>query len=145
MVVETMRFSEFDESNWGDLQPYLDTALLPVTGLLGGESPPAAAELVGSAGDWLAPIESAFKGRTVTYPAHHYIGPGDEASLDALCSRIKTGGFKFVVVVSGRPGWDETCVPSADLFANPATDDDAPDPEALRRLVSDMWKRSAKA
>ncbi|MDG0789652.1 YpiF family protein [Cohnella ginsengisoli] len=137
-----MRFSEFDEDNWGDLQPYLDTALLPVTGLLGGETPPSAAELVGAAGDWLAPIESAFKGRTVTYPANHYIGPGDEASLDALCNRIKSGGFKFVVVVSGKPGWDATRVPSADLFAGPTGEESVPDADALRRSVSDMWKRS---
>ncbi|MFD2332114.1 DUF2487 family protein [Cohnella sp. GCM10020058] len=139
-----MRFSEFDENNWSDLQPYLDTALIPVTGLRGGESPPEAAELVGAAGDWLAPIESAFKGRTVTYPAHHYAGPGEEASLDEWCARLKSRGFKFVVVVSGKPGWDKTRVPSADLFVSPTDEESEPDLETLRRSVSDMWKRPAQ-
>ncbi|MDI4645509.1 DUF2487 family protein [Cohnella hashimotonis] len=140
-----MRFSEFDENNWSDLQPYLDTAVIPVTGLQGGERPPDAAELVGAAGDWLAPIESAFKGRTVTYPAHHYVGPGDEAPLDAVCARLKSGGFKFVIVVSGKSGWDKTGVPSADLFACPTEEVSEPDAETLRRSVSEMWKRAAQA
>ena len=139
-----MRFSEFHEDNWGDLQPYMDTALLPVTGLTGSESPPAAADLVGAAGDWLAPVESAFKGRTVTYPAHHYIGPGDEGLLNALCDRLKAGGFKHVVVVSGKPGWRSEDVPSADLFAFPAEAGIEPDAEGIRRQVADLWKRAAQ-
>ncbi|CAI6080975.1 DUF2487 family protein [Cohnella sp. JJ-181] len=139
-----MKFSEFDDDNWGDLQLYLDTALLPVSGLSGGETPPAAGALVGAAGDWLAPIESAFRGRTVTYPAHHYIGPGDEGLLERLCERLRSGGFKHVVVVSGRAGWDAASVPSADLFACPESEADEPDADALRRAVSDMWKRAAQ-
>lgn len=140
-----MKFSELGENDWAELAPYLDTALLPVTGLLGEETPPEAAALVGAVGDWLAPIESAFRGRTVTYPANHYIGPGDEQALNALCARVRSGGFRHIVVISGRFGWDEGQLPEADLLAAPRTESDAPDTESLRRQIADMWKSAAAA
>jgi len=37
--VKPMKFSEFDGERWAELQLYFDTAILPVTGLAGNESP----------------------------------------------------------------------------------------------------------
>lgn len=138
-----MKFSELTAEDWAELAPYLDTALLPVTGLHGGETPYEATARVGAAGDWLAPLEAAFRGRTVTYPACHYIGPGEEAALNALCGALRQTGFRHVVVVSGISGWNAELLSEADLLAAPGAPDEAPDAAALRRRIADLWKEAA--
>ncbi|MEK8127377.1 DUF2487 family protein [Paenibacillus filicis] len=103
-----MKFSEIEKADWLGLQPYLDTALLPVTGLDGAESPVEAAEALENLRDLLDLIEIPFKGRTVTYPAMHYAGGGQAAAafrtlLADACARLKLAGFRYVVLVSAAP------------------------------------------
>jgi 23S rRNA (pseudouridine1915-N3)-methyltransferase len=137
-----MKFSEISEQSWGELQPYLDTCLLPVSGLTGLESPWEAKERILSTGDWLAHLEQAFHGRTVTLPAFHY----DQAGLDAavrlneLCERLKESGFRYVIVVSGHVGGVSDSITAADLRIQPGEGTESPDSGAIRQAVSAMWR-----
>jgi 23S rRNA (pseudouridine1915-N3)-methyltransferase len=139
-----MKFSELDEAGWPELQPYLDTCLLPVTGLLGHEAPWEMAELAARTGEWLYPLEQAFKGRTVTLPAYHYHDGSQEESdkLSLLCKRHRMAGFRHVILVSGRAGLLKG-VNEADLIVQPQLDEDRPDADALRAAVSAVWRKTA--
>ncbi|WP_276351580.1 DUF2487 domain-containing protein [Cohnella caldifontis] len=135
-----MKFSELTEASWPDLQPYMDTCLLPVTGLAGFEAPWEMAERAADTGDWLLPLEKAFKGRTVTLPALHYDAASDK--LKELCGRCRTAGFRYVILVCGKPGFvgDDA---GADLVVQPSREGEEPDPDALFKAVSELWKRPA--
>ncbi|MFC5699911.1 DUF2487 family protein [Cohnella faecalis] len=141
-----MRFSELNEAEWPDLQPYMDTCLLPVTGLDGTESPWEAKEKVGAAGDWLSPVEYAFKGRTVTMPAYHYYDGGEEAleRLRAACRQLKRSGFRYLIIVCGQPN-GIAGIPEADLILQPEAEGAAADESLIRKSVSALWKEAAFA
>ncbi len=142
-----MKFSELDHNGWAELQLYLDTCLLPVTGLTGLESPPEATDKAAKAGEWLSPLESAFRGRTVTLPAYHYYDAEDEEErrkLERYCERVKSTGFRYLAIVSGESGWNGADYPSADLIVAPANEGEAPDPEAIRAAVTSLWKKEIK-
>jgi len=137
-----MKFGELKRDEWPALQPYMDTCLLPVTGLTGRESPVEAADLAARAGAVLGPMEERFRGRTVTMPAFHYYGPEDEGKLSELCRKLKEeAGFRYVVVVTGVAGLVSARVP-ADLVAEPLPDES---PEAAGERwtssVADLWKK----
>lgn len=99
-----MKFSEITEEQWEELKPYLDTALLPVTGLTGREEPWKAAEELEALRDALDLIEIPFKGRVVTYPALHY--NADDApgmgQVAQVCEGMFRAGFKYVIAVTAR-------------------------------------------
>lgn len=139
-----MKFSELTEADWPDLQPYMDTCLLPVTGLTGREAPWKMADMAAETGAWLLPLEKAFKGRTVTLPALHYFeGPeADPGLLRRLCERCREAGFRHVVLVCGKPGFlgPDT---GADLVVQPSRQGERPDPDALFGEVTDLWKRAS--
>jgi len=137
-----MKFSEIGPESWPDLQPYMDTCLLPLSGLTGEESPFEATEAVASAGRWLTPLETAFRGRTVTMPAYHYGTDGPELvdELNRLIGLWKRAGFRYVVVVSGRPMRLDRL--EADLYVRPGTEDEEPDGKALAKAVADLWKKA---
>lgn len=106
--MKRLKFSEIESENWPELQPYLDTCLLPVTGLEGSESPWEAAEALEHLRDVLDLIEIPFKGRTVTYPAMHYSGTGQAAAsarklIEDVCARLRDAGFRYIVLVSAMP------------------------------------------
>ncbi|AEI41367.1 DUF2487 family protein [Paenibacillus mucilaginosus] len=102
-----MKFSEINEGQWEELRPYLDTCLLPVTGLSGAESPWKAARELEHLRDALDLLEIPFKGRTVTYPALHFTPAGDTETIRSLllqvCSGLRSEGFRYVVLVTAQP------------------------------------------
>ncbi|WP_211744987.1 DUF2487 family protein [Paenibacillus sp. Marseille-Q4541] len=110
-----MKFSEITSEDWGDLQPYLDTCLIPFTGLTGQESPYDTVSALERLRDLLDYVEIPFKGRIVTYPAFHYSQSQNENAINDLCSRIKTGGFKYVIVMTADEPLANTQIPQADL------------------------------
>lgn len=140
-----MKFSELTEDTWAELQPYLDTCLLPVSGLTGAEAPWEAKERMLRTGDWLSPLEQAFHGRTVTLPAYHYDQAGEDAAerLNALCERLKDSGYRYVIIVSGQAGGVPERVTAADLRVQPDADGDEPDETSLRQAVSALWRSGA--
>lgn len=97
-----MKFSEITPDKWDELKPFLDTALLPVTGLDGSESPHAAAEQLERLRDLLDLLERPFRGRTVTYPAFHFIHDKQAtgAQLAQVAGNLKQAGFRHVVIVT---------------------------------------------
>lgn len=142
-----MKFSEFSSDQWYDLLPYLDTCLIPVSGLIGGEPPHEATERIAETGDWLQPLEKAFQGRTVTMPAYHYIDVAESAEverIDAICSRMKQLGFKYIVVVSGRADWAKAPA-GADLLLKPDETGKEPDTDKLRQAITELWKQEGRS
>ena len=141
-----MKFSELSREEWFNLQPYLDTCLIPVSGMAGGEAPWEMAELAASAGDWLLPLEKAFAGRTVTLPAYHYYdGSGRAAEgLKKLVAGCREAGFRHVVLVCGVPNAlpEDT---GADLIFQPASAGEKPDAEALQLAITEMWRQARHA
>ncbi|MBN2984289.1 MULTISPECIES: DUF2487 family protein [Cohnella] len=138
-----MKFSEFDSLTWPGLQMYFDTCLLPVTGLTGRETPAEMTDKAAAVGDWLSPLETAFKGRAVTLPAYHYFdaeASADGELLERRCDALKAAGFRFVVVVSGTAGLLKALPASADLLVQPARPEERPDAEAICRPVAALWK-----
>lgn len=137
-----MKFSELDETSWPALAPYLDTCIVPVTGLSGTETPDLMTIKVAAAGDWLVPLEQHFKGRIVTLPAFHYYdgGANDADKLSALCNACRRSGFRYVVLVCGTAGLLDS-FQAADLVIAPKLELDSPDPEQLRKRITDMWRR----
>ncbi|MBB6635366.1 DUF2487 family protein [Cohnella thailandensis] len=142
-----MKFSELTSDQWYDLLPYLDTCLIPVSGLVGDEPPHEAAERIAETGDWLQPLETAFRGRTVTMPAYHYINVAEKAEIErigAICGRVKQLGFKYIVVVSGRADWAEAPA-GADLILKPEESGMQPDTNKLRQAITELWKQEGRS
>lgn len=135
-----MKFSELSSDSWPDLQPYLDTCLLPVSGLTGEESPPQLADKIAETGKWLAPLEQSFNGRTVTLPAYHYWSgaPEEEERLAQLCEQQRRNGFRFVIVVCGQPGLLLKTLP-VDLLVGPSDQGDTPESNVYTQQVVALW------
>jgi 23S rRNA (pseudouridine1915-N3)-methyltransferase len=96
-----MKFNDISKEEWTGLQPYLDTCLLPVTGLQGTEQPWEVTKALEKLRDALELIEIPYKGRVVTYPAFHYVeGIHVEQHINALCARMKEAGFTYVIVLA---------------------------------------------
>jgi hypothetical protein len=138
-----MKFSEIDAESWPELQPYFDTCLIPLSGLQGGESPWEATEKVARAGQWLSPLEQAFRGRTVTMPAFHYDreGMAHADSINRLIDGWKRLGFRFVIVVSGQPLRLEGNL-RADLIIQPHSEEDEPDTGQIGKAVAELWRKA---
>jgi 23S rRNA (pseudouridine1915-N3)-methyltransferase len=136
-----MKFSEIGEESWPELQPYLDTCLIPLSGLTGEESPWEATEKVARTGQWLAPLEQAFRGRTVTMPAFHY-DSGSSLTiewLNRLIGQWKNSGFRYVIAISGQRLEGEVRL-DADLIIQPGPEEDEPDSQLISKSVASMWR-----
>ncbi|SDN86532.1 Protein of unknown function [Paenibacillus sp. yr247] len=96
-----MKFNDIPANDWPDLKPYLDTCLLPLTGLTGFEDPTQVTVALEQLRDALETIEIPFKGRVVTYPALHYItGVDMREQLHAISLHLKRMGFRYVIVLT---------------------------------------------
>lgn len=145
-----MKFSELTAEQWKEWGPYLDTCILPVTGLTGLESPVEAAERLERLRDWLDGVEIPFHGRTVTYPAYHFTGgrepqPADIELLDKVCGRLREQGFAYIVIVSQAIRLQQGEVPQADAVFTPAelgTEDTNAVKELMKDKIQKMWYAS---
>lgn len=116
-----MKFSDITAEQWDELQPYLDTCLLPLTGLSGEESPHDTTLALEQLRDWMDEVENPFRGRIVTYPANHYAGADDVEKINDLCHKMKSGGFKYVIIISSKLPFTEHAFEHGDLVLSPAT------------------------
>jgi 23S rRNA (pseudouridine1915-N3)-methyltransferase len=139
-----MKFNDIGEESWPELKPYLDTCLIPLSGLTGDESPWEITEKVARTGQWLAPLEQAFRGRTVTMPAFHY-DFGSSSTIDCLNRLIgqwKKSGFRYVIAISGlRLDWEDRL--DADLIIQPDAEEDEPDSQLISKSVASLWRRQS--
>lgn len=93
-----MKFNDISAQDWPELKPYLDTCLLPLTGLTGFEDPAQVTLALEQLRDALETIEIPYKGRVVTYPALHYItGIDMREQLNAISLHLKRMGFRYVI------------------------------------------------
>ncbi|WP_433946455.1 DUF2487 family protein [Paenibacillus sp. SN-8-1] len=110
-----MKFSEINPAEWEELKPYLDTCLIPVTGLRGDEQPHEvvyALERLRDVMDW---VEIPFKGRVVTYPAFQYGRDDILRQINTVCANVKSAGFKYVIVISADVELDSEKIYESDL------------------------------
>ncbi|WP_248925452.1 DUF2487 family protein [Paenibacillus hamazuiensis] len=141
-----MKFSDISKEQWDELRTYLDTCLLPVTGLAGSEAPHEAAEKLERLRDLLDLVEIPFKGRVVTYPAYHFIDDPLEAErLNRLCQRLKDeAGFRYLLVMSESVPLHTVNLPSADLIVHVGSEGLSLDSAAVRLRIAGevgaMWQ-----
>jgi 23S rRNA (pseudouridine1915-N3)-methyltransferase len=140
-----MKFSEINADSWPELQNYLDTCLIPVSGLTGEESPWEITDKVARTGQWLAPLEQAFRGRTVTMPAFHYDTGSieDRERLNRLVRQWRTNGFRYIIAICGQPK-EFPLKLDVDLIIQPTIDDEVTDVEKIRKSVADLWRQPSK-
>ncbi|WP_028561269.1 DUF2487 family protein [Paenibacillus pinihumi] len=135
-----MKFSEIEKSRWEELKPYLDTCLLPVTGLTGTETPDEATAALEGLRDIMDLVEVPFKGRLVTYPAYHFYEEPDAMQLDELCRRFRASGFRYIVLITGRAGLKLDSI-AADLVIAPGEDGTIPESAAVKQAVTEIWQQ----
>ncbi|RJE90062.1 DUF2487 family protein [Paenibacillus sp. 1011MAR3C5] len=135
-----MKFSDITEEQWDELKPYLDTCLLPVTGLGGGESPYEATARLERLRDMMDLVEIPFKGRVVTYPACHYITESEsfQSMLGEWCSRLKQSGFNYVIVMTAFSAPALT-IEAADLILQPGPDGQLLSHSEVSSQIRELW------
>ncbi|GIP32410.1 DUF2487 family protein [Paenibacillus sp. J2TS4] len=113
-----MKFSEIEKEQWEELKPYLDTCLLPITGLTGDETPWQATDALEKLRDTMDWIEIPYKGRIVTYPALHYMGEAESfvEQINTVCKKLKDVGFHYLILISADPRLNDHYFEEADLF-----------------------------
>ncbi|GLX68958.1 DUF2487 family protein [Paenibacillus glycanilyticus] len=132
-----MKFSDIAKEQWDELRPYLDTCLLPVTGMTGLEQPHEARIALEQLRDVMDLVEIPFKGRIVTYPAMHY-GHGEAELINRTCQSLKGAGFRFVILISAVSLNELEC-PEADLIICPSADGEAPSAAIVSKAVQALW------
>jgi hypothetical protein len=119
-----LKFSDIESSAWESLKPFLDTCLLPLTGLSGSEQPWEAVKELERLRDFMDCIEVPYKGRIVTYPAIQYLaGPDFEGSVNAVCRKLREAGFRYVVVITANALAGRGQYTEADLLLCPHRED----------------------
>jgi 23S rRNA (pseudouridine1915-N3)-methyltransferase len=141
-----MKFSEIGKEQWAELQPYLDTCLLPITGLTGTEPPWEAGERLEELRDALDLIEIPYYGRVVTYPAVQYVpGPAYGQLLENVCTALKAAGFRYVVAMTAAASVSGMLPAAADLqlYVDPDSLRAAPDDvkRAVTAQLQSLWNR----
>lgn len=135
-----MKFSDISADQWEQLQPYLDTCVLPLTLLQGDETPAETTSALERLRDLLDLIEVPFKGRTVTYPAVQYMLDESslESSIDQICARLKSSTFTYVIVVmaSKLSSFEPE---NADLLIS------SDDEQDIRVQIQELWSGQANS
>ncbi|WP_053376379.1 DUF2487 family protein [Paenibacillus sp. FJAT-27812] len=139
-----MKFSEISKEQWEELSPYLDTCLLPITGMVEPVQPYEATAWLERLRDLLDLIEIPFKGRVVTYPAWHYIYGKDNfaAHVEQWCASVKQAGFRYVIVVTPDKELKLKC-PSVDLWLQPTEEDALPLQTEVSNQIRALWSGQA--
>ncbi|MBD7968063.1 DUF2487 family protein [Paenibacillus gallinarum] len=140
-----MKFSEITSEDWVDLQPYLDTCLLPYTALTGQESPYETVSVLERLRDFLDYVEIPFKGRIVTYPAVHYSQASQLQQLNELCSHLKAGGFKYVIVMTADEALVQAELPEADLVLSLSALSSRKDKDELSHVNVNEFKKDIQS
>jgi 23S rRNA (pseudouridine1915-N3)-methyltransferase len=139
----SVKFSDTNQEDWLGLSPYIDTCLLPLTGLSGKEQPWEATQELEKLRDAIDLVEVPYKGRMLIYPAFHYIGDrrGSAEGVNEVCRNLKAGGFKYVVIVTARSELSRLQPVEADAFIALDPEDK---PEALKEAVTQsitgLWR-----
>jgi 23S rRNA (pseudouridine1915-N3)-methyltransferase len=139
-----MKFNDIEKDNWDGLKPYLDTCLLPLTGLTGSETPWQVTEALEMLRDLMDLVEIPYKGRIVTYPSFQYLVEEGTiiAEVNALCRKLKSSQFKYVILISADMKIAEINFEDCDLMITSKlliSESSAPNVIAAEQ-VSDLWR-----
>ena len=140
-----MKFSEIEQEQWEELKPYLDTCLLPITGLDGSESPVEATLALENLRDIMDLVEIPYRGRVVTYPACHYysVDPAAQAQIASYCRSLRGQGFKYIILITAQL---HIAFPTneADLWITPTDNGEIPSSDQVNLQIRELWshKRS---
>jgi hypothetical protein len=127
-----MKFSEIMQNDWEELKPYLDTCLLPITGLSGLEQPWEAGDRLEALRDAMDLIEIPYRGRIVTMPAVQYMpGQAYAALLEDLCVNLRASGFRHIIAITAAAEASGMLPAAADLQLYV-------DPESLAAAFEDV-------
>ncbi|WP_028544274.1 DUF2487 family protein [Paenibacillus taiwanensis] len=148
-----MKFSEISEAQWQQWKPYLDTCVIPVTGLTGALAPFQATASLEQLRDWLEHVEIPFHGRIVTYPAYHFVDPssdfqtvnGEWTKLDRLALELKAAGFRYVIAMSAQVELPHQPLSNFDLVLTPFAiriTESENSRQRISELVQTMWSSS---
>lgn len=137
-----MKFNDITAEQWEELSPYLDTCLLPLTGLSGEEAPWEVTAQLKRLRDVMALIEQPYGGRVVTYPAVQYKSDAeyDVRLINDLCHRLKNNSFTFVIVVTADDAFPMEQLTEADLCI--AAADEGLQSELIAQRIESMWQKS---
>ncbi|SFE90814.1 Protein of unknown function [Paenibacillus algorifonticola] len=134
-----MKFSDVQEEQWDELRPYLDTCMLPVTGMSGEEQPYEATAALERLRDVMDLIEIPFKGRVVTYPALHYIRSHNFSDMiNDVCASLRDSGFRYIIVATASDKLDLATI-QADLLLGPDEMGVLPSVAEVKGRVSLLW------
>jgi 23S rRNA (pseudouridine1915-N3)-methyltransferase len=136
-----MKFNDIKQTEWDELKPYLDTCLLPLTGLSGEESPWKVTKALEELRDLMDFVEIPFKGRIVTYPAVQYRLDDNQmiAAMDQLCLKIKSESFKFVILITVDASLAKLEFQAHDLMISPLILTENAN-EARARIITEVQK-----
>ncbi|MGO4544943.1 DUF2487 family protein [Paenibacillus sp. 2TAB23] len=139
-----MKFSEIEKDQWEELSPFLDTCLLPITGMTLAVKPFEATGWLERLRDVMDVIEIPFKGRVVTYPAWHYYSDRTKlaADLESWCSSVKKLGFRYVIVATADANLILNC-PSVDLWVSPDAEGGIPQQKEISDAIRALWSGQA--
>jgi 23S rRNA (pseudouridine1915-N3)-methyltransferase len=141
-----MKFSDIQSSEWDNIKTYLDTAVLPITGISGLEAPWEATIALEQLRDVLDLLEIPYKGRIVTYPAVHYtFGDELELQVNRICRNLKEAGFTYVIAITSQETLSTWDLADADLFLHINWDEVHINPEMVKQNISQgvqrIWRR----
>jgi 23S rRNA (pseudouridine1915-N3)-methyltransferase len=140
-----VKFSEISPESWSELQPYLDTCIIPFTGLDGLESPIEATLALERLRDLMDIVENRYRGRMVTYPAFHYVGQDNYELVNEICHKIKKNGFKYVIIMTADTSLDISQCFNADLILSQPLievmfeDDHLSLSSIIQEMVENLW------
>ncbi|MEF2964333.1 DUF2487 family protein [Paenibacillus sp. M1] len=142
-----MKFSEMEPGTWEELRPYLDTCLIPVTGLTGKEQPHEVTAALERLRDIMDLVEIPFHGRIVTYPSFQYGREEILSQVNEICHHVKSGGFRYAIVISTDVEPENERLPAADLIITPErfpAAGELPAGQRVKDAVQRLWKGDSK-
>lgn len=142
----SVKFSDISRDSWSELQPYLDTCMIPYTGLTGEESPIEATALLERLRDFMDIVEMRYKGRIVTYPAFHYENQENYEILNDICLKIKNNGFKYVMIMTADTSLEQSQCDNCDLILSQQQleqllgNDERTLSSIIQEKIENLWK-----
>jgi len=135
-----VKFSEIEAEQWEELKPYVDTCLLPITGLDGTETPAEATSCLEQLRDIMDLVEIPYRGRVVTYPAYHYYDGNEESqqAISKCCDRLRQQGYKHIILITAK-GNIAFQTNAADLWITPNENGNLPNDVEISRIIRELW------
>lgn len=142
-----MKFNDIDEHSWGEIRPFVDTCLLPLTGLTGQEAPWQVTRKLEKLRDLMDHVETPFRGRVITYPSVQYLEEEETqaAMVNKLCRRLKdSGGYRFVITITANSKIAEMVFTESDMHITLDPDEEWTSQQLRDRIaerVGELWSK----